>query len=255
MPKENKKKVATKSKHSIKSSINSEFSESDNNFSDSDNNKNNSNVLSSKNVSSSNAVVSSSDDKSNSKLKKNEKSDNTIKDIKTKAKEDFIQNDFFEKIIKYVKTDNLIRNETKDFREKMKTLKEQKEDLEKFILRFLELQEENVININGSGKLTKYESVRKKGINKDIIEQAISDQLKKEKLFTDEKKIKELVEATYKIMEDKREKTVKTVLKRTFIREKKPKSKKETKPNGNEIVGNEIVNDEKLQKIKKKKNN
>ena len=249
MPKENKKKVATKSKHSIKSSINSEFSESDNNFSDSDNNKNNSNI------SSSDAVVSSSDDKSNNKSKKNEKSDNTEKDIKTKAKEDFIQNDFFEKIIKYVKTDNLIRNETKDFREKMKTLKEQKEDLEKFILRFLELQEENVININGSGKLTKYESVRKKGINKDIIEQAISDQLKKEKLFTDEKKIKELVEATYKIMEDKREKTVKTVLKRTFIREKKPKSKKETKPNDNEIVGNEIVNDEKLQKIKKKKNN
>lgn len=151
------------------------------------------------------------------------------KEIKKKAKENFLQNDFYEKVIKYVKTDNLIRKETTEFREKINTLKEEKQDLENFILRYLEFQEENVININGSGKLTKYESVRKKGINKDIIQQAICDQIKKEKLVTDDNKVKELAEATYNIMEGKREKTVKTVLKRTFIKEKKPKADKADK--------------------------
>jgi hypothetical protein len=170
---------------------------------------------------------------------------NTSKDeeaeIKKKAKESFIQADFYEKVIKYVKTDNLIRKESTEFREKINTLKEEKQDLENFILKYLDLQEENVININGSGKLTKYESIRKKGINKDIIQQAIYDQIKKEKLITDENKIKDLVEATYNVMEGKREKTTKTVLKRTFIKEKKPKVEKVEKV-------------EKPKKIKKEKN-
>lgn len=207
-----------------KSQESDEYSESANNFTESDptdpvNNSNNSKEI---------------EDAQN---KENE-------EIKKKARESFIQTDFFEKVIKYVKTDNLIRKETTEFREKINTLKEEKQDLENFILRYLDIQEENVINISGSGKLTKYESVRKKGINKDIIQQAICDQIKKEKLVTDENKVKELAEATYNIMEGKREKTVKTVLKRTFIKEKKPKAEKKEKTNNG---------DEKPKKIKKEK--
>lgn len=172
-------------------------------------------------------------------------------DIKKKAKEAFIETDFFEKVIKYIKADNLIRSETVQFREKINTLKEEKQDLETFILRYLDYQEEKIININGSGKLTKYESIRKKAMNKDTIQQAICDSIKKEKLLTDDTKIKELAEHTYNIMEDKREKTTKTVLKRTFIKEKKPKAKKVNTKNN--ATNNE--DDEKPKKIKKNKKN
>lgn len=200
------------------------YSESDNNFAESIDDM-------SKDVND-NVADEEENDESNQEIneinevnKVDEEAEN--EEIKKKAKETYIQTDFFEKVIKYVKTDNLIRKETIEFREKINTLKEEKQDLENFILRYLDVQEENVININGSGKLTKYESVRKKGINKDIIQQAICDQIKKEKLVTDDKKLKELAEETYNIMEGKREKTVKTVLKRTFIKEKKAKAVKE----------------------------
>lgn len=227
-------------KNVLKNLKSSDYSESDNNFTESD-----SIEKSVRNKISVNNVNNSTDQ--NDPNNKNTTNVANDEDIKRKAKEAFIQTDFFEKVIKYVKTDNLIRKETADFREKINTMKEEKQELEKFILRYLEIQEENVININGSGKLTKYESIRKKGINKDIIQQAISDQLKKEKLVTDDKKLKELVEATYNIMEGKREQTVKTVLKRTFLKEKKEK-----KPKENKIKDKPIKNATKDEKLKKK---
>lgn len=172
-----------------------------------------------------------------------------------KSKENFVKTDFLEKIIKYVKIDNLIRKETVEYKERVNTLKEDKQELEGYILRYLEDAKEEVINIEGSGKLTKYESVRKGGINKDIIQQSICDQLKKEKLIQDEKKIKDLAELTYNIMESKREKKVKTVLKRTFKREKKQKEDvKEANKKQSEKYAkiSEVVN-EKPSKVKKGK--
>lgn len=220
MPESKKEK---NNKINKKSEKKSEYSESDNNFTESD---------------PSEAVVSSNENES-------KKTDND--EIKKRAKESFIQTDFFEKVVKYIKTDNLIRKETAEFREKINTLKEEKNDLESFILKYLDFQEENVINIQGSGKLTKYESIRKKGINKDIIQQAIYDQIKKEKLIDDDEKLKELVEATYNVMEGKREKTTKTVLKRTFIKEKKEKIEKQK---GEKEY---TEHDEKPKKVKKSK--
>ena len=103
-----------------------------------------------------------------------------------------MKKDFLEKIVKYMKTDDLIRKETLDYKEKLNTLKEQKEELETYILRYLDTVEEDQINIDGNGKLAKCESVRKSGINKDIIKESIYEQLKKENIVKDEKKLKEL---------------------------------------------------------------
>lgn len=194
-----------------------EYSESDNNYTESKEDDN--------------EVTTIKETNTKKSKKQNSKSDLNDEDIQKRAKENFLQTDFFEKVIKYVKTDNLMRKETSEFREKISTLKEEKQELEDFILKYLDFQEENIINIAGSGKLTKYESVRKKGINKDIIQQAIYNKIKEEQLVTDDKKLKEIVEATYNIMENSREKTVKTVLKRTFIKEKKEKVPKTKKQN------------------------
>ena len=140
---------------------------------------------------------------------------------KLDEKKEFIKKDFLEKVIKYIKTDDLIRKETLEYKEKMNTLKEQKEDLETYILRYLDTVEEDQINIDHNGKLSKYESVRKSSINKDIIKESICEQLKKENIIKDEKKIKELAELTYDTMEKKREVKKKTYLKRTFEKKKK----------------------------------
>lgn len=148
--------------------------------------------------------------------------------ISKKAKESFVKNEFLEKIIKYIKIDDLIRQETSEYREKINTLKEEKNEMESFILRYLDHVEENVVNVQGAGKLTKQESIRKGGLNKDIIKDSIYEQLKKEKLVTDEKIGKELAENTFNLMEEKREKKSKIYLKRTMERKKKEKKKKKT---------------------------
>lgn len=140
-----------------------------------------------------------------------------------------IEDSFMEKIVKYIKIDNLMRKETIEYKEKINTLKEEKQEMEACILRYLETKNEKVIQIADSGKLTKYESVRKSGLNKDIIKQSIIDQIKKEKLLDDNSKINELAEMTCQLMDSKRETKTKVVLKRTFKKDKAPKALKEPK--------------------------
>ena len=146
--------------------------------------------------------------------------------VSANAKKHFLETDFLEKIVKYVKTDDLIRKETVDFKEKINTLKEEKEHLETYILRYLDSVEEDLVNMTGNGKLIKTESVRKSAINKDIIKLSIYEQLKRENLIKDDDKGKLLVDSTYELMEGKREIRKKTYLKRTFEKKKNEKPKK-----------------------------
>lgn len=155
--------------------------------------------------------------------KKNNNIDNEKQSIQEEAKRNYMQNDFIEKIIKYIKTDDLIRKETSEYKEKINTLKEEKIELESCILQYLDSKDYNIINIDDKNSLKKYESIRKSGINKDIIKQSIYEQLKNEKIVHDDKAM-ELAEITYNMMECKRIKKTKVCLKRIMERKKKIKN-------------------------------
>ena len=164
-------------------------------------------------------------------IKKNDDERGNIDDeekrsIQEDAERNFVNTDFMEKIVKYIKTDDLIRQETMEYKEKINTLKEEKVELETCILRYLDNMDNDIINVGGKGTIKKYESVRKSGINKDIIKQSICEQLKKENIVKDDKKAKELAELTYNMMESKREKKTKVCLKRVMERKKKEKTEK-----------------------------
>ena len=148
--------------------------------------------------------------------------------VSKKAKENYMKTGFFERVIKYVKFDDLIRKENAEHRERVSALKEQKDELETFILRYLETIEQDIINIGENGKLTKYQSVRTAALKEDMIKQSIYEQLKKENIVKDENQCKELVENTFNLMQTKREKKTKVSLKRTINKppkEKVPKAK------------------------------
>lgn len=150
-------------------------------------------------------------------------------DIVSKDATSKLEEAFKEKVIKWIKIDDLMRKETIEFRDKMNTLKEEKEEMQTFMIRYLDSMDENIIDVKGSGKLSKCESVRKGTINKDLIKQSICEQLKKEKIVKDDKAGLELAENTYNLMESKREIKKKVYLKRTFDR---PKKDKKGKKNG-----------------------
>lgn len=242
-PVHSKKIVQTVKKQSYSSnnksflSVDEEFSDSDHGYTESDEIEDNKVQKKIK------PIVKKESDKHN---KSTENNDNVI-----------IEDSFIEKISKYIKIDNLIRKETVEYKQRVNTLKEDKQEMEAYILRYLDTKNEKVINMEGSGKLTKYESVRKSGLSKDIIKQSIIDQIKKEKLMTDDAKINDLAELTCELMESKRETKTKTVLKRTFVREKKgkkneQKTEDDEKPKKNKKSEQKIEDEEKPKKNKKK---
>jgi uncharacterized protein YjhX (UPF0386 family) len=106
----------------------------------------------------------------------------------------------------------------------METLKSQKEEVSGYILRHLEDVGEKEIDLETKGKISKYTSTRKSGLNKDIIQQSIYEKLKNDKLVKTDDEGRMLAQATYEIMEGKREVKTKVTLKRTIKREKKQKN-------------------------------
>jgi uncharacterized protein YjhX (UPF0386 family) len=92
-----------------------------------------------------------------------------------------------------------------------------------YILRHLQDVGENEIDLQTKGKISKYTSTRKSGLNKDIIQQSIYEKLKNDKLVKTDEEGRILAQATYDIMEGKREVKTKITLKRIVKHEKKTK--------------------------------
>ena len=148
---------------------------------------------------------------------------NSKKSIK-KDTENNVSNDFKEKIMHYIKIDDLIRKK----QEEIKELKDKKEGTEEFILKFLDKNDANFVNVPG-GKLIKNKSETKAPLKIEIIKEAIVEGIKKEKLTDTEELNKKVLEYIIEIMENKRGKVNRTNLKRTFERVKKIKPKKDKK--------------------------
>jgi hypothetical protein len=127
-------------------------------------------------------------------------------DIEDEAEKINVSKEFEEKVIKFVKLDNLIRKKNTEIKE----LKEQRKPCEDFILKYLDQIGQNTIDITG-GKLRRNKSETKKSINNDIIKKSLTEKIK-DPLAVDE---------ILKIMEENRPLKTSINLKRTNERAKK----------------------------------
>ncbi len=118
----------------------------------------------------------------------------TSDEISQKAHEKYFKTELMEKIIKYIKIDDSIKEKQKEVREQVKCLKTQKMDMEKYIITYLESINQEFVNIEGAAKLTKTVSVSKGAIKHDNIKSSIVDGIKKQNINIDSKKIDELLE-------------------------------------------------------------
>jgi hypothetical protein len=139
----------------------------------------------------------------------------------TKKNEESISNDFKEKIINYIKVDDLIRKK----QDEIKELKDKKDEAEEFILKFLDKSDSTFVNIPG-GKLIKNQSETKAPLKIEIIKEAIVESIKKEKLVENDEVNKKLLDDIIDLMEVKRGKVNRINLKRTFARTEKVKKPK-----------------------------
>jgi hypothetical protein len=128
-----------------------------------------------------------------------------------------------EKIIKYMKYDDLIKSAMAEQREKLKELKIQKEENERAILKYLESEEKDIITISGFDKLNRFTSVRTIPLNQETIKISIFEKMMDDKIFPTEDLCIQYADKLYEYMKEKREKKTKICLKRT---KQKNKAKK-----------------------------
>ena len=112
----------------------------------------------------------------------------TKEDIQKQARQTYVQTELLDRITKYLKIDDKIKEKQKELREYMKVMKDQKQDMEKYILKYLSDVQENIINIDGQGKLIKTVSVKKGAIKAENIKDSVTAGLKKENINLDENK-------------------------------------------------------------------
>jgi hypothetical protein len=172
---------------------------------------------------------SNSDNSSNdsSKVSSVSDSENISSQIKSKTSKNSknddknLSNGFKEKIINYIKVDDLIRKKM----DEVKELKDKKEECEEYILKFLDKSDATFVNIPG-GKLIRNQSETKGTLKAETIKESIIEGIKKEKIANSEAENKKLIEDIMEIMEEKRGKVNRINLKRTFERSSKPKKTK-----------------------------
>ena len=177
------------------------------------------------NNSNSNSNASDSDnDKNENKHKHKHKQEqeteqNSEQNSETKKQ---LNRDFLDKVIKFIKTDDVIKKKEKENKEEIKVLKNEKKTLEKYILQFLDKIDENFISINGTGKLIKNESKTKGSIKIENIQEVIMETLKKEdyKLTLEPELILKLTNDIIQQVEEKRPVSKKIYLKRTTEKKK-----------------------------------
>lgn len=186
------------------------------------------------------SLISSYDSKTNKQNNYKEEFDDlaTVDDdnISKTAKEHYFKTELLEKIIKYIKIDNRIKELQKEVREEVKSMKTQKEGMEKYILGYLDTINEEYVSIAGEGKLTKTVTNTKGTIKMDNIKGSIADELTKSNLIEREK-ISNLLDTIIETIEKNRPIKTKTYIKRSA--EKVKKSKKQTKKNDNHESPNE----------------
>ena len=157
-------------------------------------------------------------------------SDNEVSDVSDNDYEEggdskLVKNKFLENVIKYLKTDDVLKKKQKEHKDELQSLKEDKNELEVFILRFLDRKGENFVAIKGEGKLIKNKSETKAAIKAENIREGILEGLKAEKLVEKEEETLEVINKIMDIIDTKRSVNTRTYLKRTKEAKKGKKQK------------------------------
>jgi predicted flavoprotein YhiN len=141
--------------------------------------------------------------------------DNEEKSITEEAKNNFLTNEFKEKVNKFIHIDDRIRAKQNEIKE----LKNKRKPCEDFIIEYLQQCQEEIINTK-DGKLVKKESSTKGGLKMDIIKDSILEKSKNEKIFDSEDKYNRFLESIIELMDKKRPIKKKVNLRRVLPRKK-----------------------------------
>jgi len=175
---------------------------------------------------------SNSDDENNSSFISEPKNNEPINAFEfdenmsdKKVHENFVKNVLVDKVSKYIKLDNIIKEKQEKLKAELKKIKDAKEVMEEYIITYLDKNDADFLNI-GKEKLRVEEKKSQSAIKMEYIEECLVDGFKKYELYENENEISKVVKEFLETINSKRKITTRKVL----VREDKDKKEKVVKP-------------------------
>ena len=135
--------------------------------------------------------------------------------IDKEAEAEYIQTVVLDRVVKYIKIDDIIKQKQQDHKKEMKTIKDHKDKLEQFLIEYLDKIDQEYIQVGDKGTLTKTETRTKTSIKMEDISISLIEGFKKHKIYEDIAEIKRVVEDFVETIENRRDVKVRKYLKRT----------------------------------------
>jgi len=137
----------------------------------------------------------------------------TNEDIRSNATQKYIETELLERINKYFKIDTLIKDKQKEVRDMTRELKKQKQEMEKYIIGYLEEIDEEYIKVSGKCKLMRATKTTKGAINNKNICTSIANGMSKENIKLDDGKFNSLLTSILEFIDSNRPTKTKQILK------------------------------------------
>jgi hypothetical protein len=178
----------------------------------------------------------------------------TAKKLDEEAKKSFVENDVYDAVVQFMKTDDMISKKETELREEIAPLKKHRTGLETFLIDYLEQIDQEFIKIGEKTQLTKVETVTKSAIKPANVADALVEGFKKHELYTEDQvdEMTRVIKDMMLIVESKREQKITKKIARIDLDKKAKKdAKKASKINTDKIK--KTVKDKKPKKTVKDK--
>lgn len=140
--------------------------------------------------------------------------------------EEYMKKVVLDRVIKYIKLDDVIKEKQNEHKKEMKKIKEIKVQLEQFLIDYLDKVNEEHIQLGNKTTLIKTEIQTKSHPKMEDINLCLIDGFKKHEIYKSDEEIQRVVADFIKTIEEKRETKTRKYIKRKDNNEKKKKEPK-----------------------------
>ncbi len=148
-------------------------------------------------------------------------------DVLNEAKQEYAKNIVADRILKYIKLDDIMKRKEKEHRAEIKTIKETKSELEEYIIGYLDEIQQEYLVVGKQNKLTKQVRENKSPIKQEYILKTLQEGFKQHNLCKSDDECAQIINSFVKNIEESRTIKLKKTLKRT---NPESKTQKKTKP-------------------------
>ena len=142
-------------------------------------------------------------------------SDEDYDEMSEEEKKKYIETVVLDRVIKYIKLDDVIKQKQNEHKKEMKAIKDSKEQLEQFLIGYLDKVDEEYIQLGNKSTLIKTEVKTKAPPKMEDISVCLIEGFKKYDIYNDDVEIKRVVKDFIDTIDAKREVKIRKYLKRT----------------------------------------